>query len=84
MTDNDVTNVVVVDVIRALIRVALNQKRNAIFIWSTAYCFILTVAIYSLFFMYPVDFAVILGDYIKNEYTVKAKFSTGKSERSLF
>ena len=47
MADIDVTNVVVFGVIRALIRVALNQNRNAVFIRSTAFCFILTVAIYS-------------------------------------
>ena len=47
--DIDVTNVIVFDVIRALIRVALNQNRNTVFIRSTAFCFILTVAIYSSF-----------------------------------
>ena len=31
----------------SLIRVALDQNRNAVFIRSTALCFILTVAIYS-------------------------------------
>ena len=41
----DVTNVVVFDVIRALNRVALNQNRNVVFTRSTAFCFILTVAI---------------------------------------
>ena len=49
MADIDVTNVVVFDVIRALIPVALNQNRNAVFIRSTVFCFILTVAIYRSF-----------------------------------
>ena len=49
MADIDVTNVVVFDVIRALIRVALNRNRNAVYIRSPAFCFILTVAIYSSF-----------------------------------
>ena len=53
IVDIDVTNVVVFDVIRALIRVALNQNRNAVFIRSTAFCFILTVAIYSSFLCTP-------------------------------
>ena len=45
MSDVDVTNVIVFDVIRALNRVALNQNRNVVFTRSTAFCFILTVAI---------------------------------------
>ena len=35
MADIDVTNVVIFDVIRALIRVVFNQNHNAVFIRST-------------------------------------------------
>ena len=35
MADIDVTNVVILDVIRALIRVALNQNSNTVFLRST-------------------------------------------------
>ena len=45
MSDIDVTNVVVFYVIRELNRVALNRNRNVVFTRSTAFCFILTVAI---------------------------------------
>ena len=45
MSGVDVTNVVVFDIIRAMNRVALNQNRNVVFTRSTAFCFILTVAI---------------------------------------
>ena len=39
MADTDVTNVVIFDVIRALIRVAFNQNHNAVFIRSTEKAF---------------------------------------------
>ena len=72
MSDIDVTNVVVFDVIRALNRVALNQNRNVVFTRSTAFCFILTVAIY----MYsPVDFAYILCCYIVKQMNEIKKIS---------
>ena len=63
MTDIDVTNAVF-DVIRALIRVAFNFKSqsgpyNSILLYTDS------SYIYS-FFMYSVDFVVILGDCIIN------------------
>ena len=40
MASTDVINVIFVDVICSLHRVALNQNRSSVFIWSIEMCFI--------------------------------------------
>ena len=83
MADIEVINIVVFDIIHTLIRVVLNQNCNAVFILSTAVCFILTVALDSLFYV-PCRFRVNLGDCIINSAISALKSQKKRIKKFIF
>ena len=69
MAPDDVTQRSFIGVHGTLNHVALNEKRNAVFIWSVEMCFILVAQI-NVIFMWPLYEAAILFNCIIKYFTL--------------